>query len=105
MELNGAQLSMRATLTVVKALPQPLERVWVTGDGEMILACQEKTEGFFTDYFGNGFGECHDLHVDIERLCPVGEAGEWWHASSANNPADRNSRLDSKTWDSTPSGN
>ena len=32
----------------------------------------------------------------IEKLCPVGDAGEWWHVSSANNPADRNSRLDSK---------
>ena len=48
MELNGAHLSRQATLVVVKALPQPPERVWVAGDSETILACREKTGGFFT---------------------------------------------------------
>ena len=92
MELNGAQLSMRATLAVVKAPPHPPERVWVAGDSKTILACREKSGGFFGEYFSNRIGECHDLQGEI---CPVGEDGEWWHVSSADNLADRNSCLDS----------
>jgi hypothetical protein len=56
MELNEAQLCMRATLAVVKALPKTPNRVWVAGDSETILAAREKSSGFFGEYFGNRIG-------------------------------------------------
>ena len=53
MELNGTQLSMRATLEVVEALPQPSEQVWVAGDSKTIHSCRENAGGFFGEYFSN----------------------------------------------------
>ena len=99
MELNGAQLSMRTTLAVVKSLPESPERVWIAGDSETILACREKTGGFFGEYFGNRIGECHDLQAEVEKVCPVGDGGEWWHVPSTDNPSDQNSRVGSTVAD------
>ena len=41
----------------------------------------------------------HDNQKKIEEICPVGDAGEWWHIQGDKNPADRPTRLDTKPAD------
>ena len=40
-----------------------------------------------------------NLQANIEKYCPVGKDGEWWHTSSENNAADRATRTDSEITD------
>ena len=95
-EMNGAVLVTRLLVKVVRALDIKPQRVWVAGDSETVLASREKHSGYFSEYYGNRVGETHDNQKKIEEICPVGEAGEWWHIRGSNNPADRPTRLDTK---------
>ena len=40
-----------------------------------------------------------DNHAFIEKLCPVGLNGEWWHTASCHNAADQATRSDSSPLD------
>ena len=98
-EMNGAVLMTRLLVKVVRALDVKPQRVWVAGDSETVLASREKHSGYFSEYYGNRVGETHDNQKKIEEICPVGEAGEWWHIKGTENPADRPTRLDTKPAD------
>ena len=101
-ELNGAVLVSRLALSSVGSLSNAgisIERLWFIGDSECILACLEKTNCAFGEYFGNRVGEILDTQAKIERLCPVGENGEWWHTASCHNAADQATRRDSSPLD------
>lgn len=96
MEMDGATLLARVVYRVVLALlDDPPGRVYFCGDSETVLACREKESGFFGEFFGNRIGEQMDNQEKIEEIVRVGEAGEWYHVPSADNAADRPSRLDS----------
>ena len=104
-ELNGAVLASRLALSTVTSLTNaniPMKRIWFIGDSECILACLEKTNCAFGEYFGNRVGEILDTQAKIERMCPVGKNGEWWHTSSSNNAADQATRSDSVPFDVMP---
>ena len=104
-ELNGAFLASRLALSSVTSLTNaniPIKRIWFIGDSECILACLEKTNCAFGEYFGNRVGEILDTQAKIERMCPVGKNGEWWHTSSSNNAADQATRSDSVPFDVMP---
>ena len=96
MEMDGATLLTRVVYRVVLALlDDPPGRVYFCGDSETALASREKESGFFGEFFGNRIGEQLDNQEKIEEIVRVGEAGEWYHVPSADNAADRPSRLDS----------
>ena len=95
-ELNGAVLCTRLLVRTVRAMEIKPERVWVVGDSETVLASREKHSGYFSEYYSNRIGETHDNQKKVEAICPVGNEGEWWHISGAENPADRPSRVGSK---------
>ena len=67
--------------------------------------------GAFGEYFGNRIGEIMDIQAQIEKLCPVGQNGEWWYIPSCHNAADQATRPNSSpaevnfnsTWQSGPS--
>ena len=40
----------------------------------------------------NSIGETHDNQRLVEKFCPVGKDGEWWHIGGKDNPADRPTR-------------
>ena len=97
-ELNGAVIDSRLALSSVRSLSAAgvaLERLWFLGDSECILACLEKANCAFGEYFGNRVGEILDNQAQVEKLCPVGRNGEWWHVSSHYNAADQATRSDS----------
>ena len=102
-ELNGAVVSVRLAWTVVQALEleEKPTRILFGGDSETVLAAREKACGALGEYFGNRIGECWDLQEKIEQLVPVGISGqgEWYHMPSADNAADKPSRIDSKVAD------
>ena len=98
-EMNGAVLMTRLVVKVVRALDIKPQGVWIAGDSETVLASREKHSGYFSEYYGNRVGETHDNQKKIEEICPVGEAGEWWHIKGTDNPADRPTRLDTKPAD------
>ena len=98
-ELNGSVLCTRLLVKTVRAMEIKPERVWVAGDSETVLASREKHSGYFSEFYSNRIGETHDNQKKVEVICPVGEAGEWWHISGAENPADRPSRVGSKPED------
>ena len=78
-------------------------RVWLLGDSECTLSSIEKTSGALGEYFGNRVGEIHDNQAQIQKSCPVGMEGEWYHLSSSDNAADQPTRLDSTIADILPS--
>jgi len=97
-ELNGALLVSRLALSTVNSLKiaaVPIDRLWFIGDSECILACLEKTNCAFGEYFGNRVGEILDNQALIEKYCQVGNNGEWWHTASRHNAADQATRCDS----------
>ena len=101
-ELNGAVLASRLLLSSLRSLSSSEiipARVWIIGDSECTLASLEKVNAAFGEYFGNRIGEIIDTQAKIERICPVGRNGEWWHTSTHNNGADRATRLDSSIQD------
>ena len=103
-ELNGAVVASRLLLSAVRSLASSdatPEKVWVVGDSECTLASLEKINAPFGEYFGNRIGEIQDNQAQIEKFCPVGNSGEWWHTSSTHNGADRATRLDSLVTDIT----
>ena len=69
------------------------------GDSECTLASLEKVNSAFGEYFGNRVGEIVNLQANIEKYCPVGNDGEWWHTASDYNGADRATRTDSEIKD------
>ena len=98
-ELSGALLASRLALSSVTSLVSasiPIERLWFIGDSECILACLEKTNCAFGEYFGNRVGEILDNQAQIEKHCQV---GEWWHTASCHNGADQATRCDSSPLD------
>ena len=62
--------------------------------------CNSNKE-YFKEYFSNRIGETYDNIEKIIEVCPVGIEGngEWYHTSSANNPADLPSRIGAKIED------
>ena len=97
-ELNGAVIAARLALSSVRSLSSAgvsLERLWFIGDSECTLSSLEKVNGPFGEYFGNRIGEIQDTQAQIERLCAVGENGEWWFTASCHNAADQATRPDS----------
>ena len=102
-ELCGAVISARLAWTVIQALEQEEkpDKVLFGGDSETVLAAREKAVGALGEYFGNRIGEIWDLQGKIEEIVPIGleGKGEWYHMPSADNCADRPSRLDSKIED------
>ena len=97
-EIGGALLVVRLTLSSVRSLTSAgvsIERVWFIGDSECTLASLEKINAPFGEYFGNRIGEIQDAQAKIEKICPVGENGEWWYTRSCNNAADQATRPDS----------
>ena len=97
--MDGAVLAMRLAYRVVRALNEEdiPEFVWFIGDSETVLAAREKESGFFGEFFGNRIGETHDFQAELQKITKVGDNGDgkWWHVKSADNAADRSSRLDS----------
>ena len=69
------------------------------GDSECTLACLEKVNSAFGEYFGNRIGEIFELQAKIELHCKVGYDGEWWHTESKNNAADILTRVDATVED------
>ena len=113
-ELNGAVIAARLAHSAVRSLRAadvPLERLWFIGDSECTLSSLEKINGAFGEYFGNRVGEIMDIQAQIEKLCPVGNNGEWWYTPSCHNAADQATRPDSSpkdvnlnsSWQSGPS--
>ena len=103
-ELNGAVLGSRLVLSSLRSLSASdhlPERIWMIGDSECTLASLEKVNSAFGEYFGNRVGEIVDFQARIEKFCPVGNNGEWWHTASKNNAADRATRIDSEIVDIT----
>ena len=98
-EMDGAVLAVRLTYRAIKSLnPEDVpERVYMIGDSETVLASRERDSGFFGEFFGNRIGETYDVQIEIQKLTQVGDDGDgnWWHVRSADNAADRPSRLDS----------
>ena len=104
-ELNGAVIATRLVLSAVESLSSSNiipERVWLIGDSECTLSSLEKVNCAFGEYFGNRVGEVLEQQAKIEKICPVGYNGEWWHTESSNNAADRLTRLDSNIADVGP---
>ena len=96
LEMDGATLLSRLVLRVIMALlADPPGQVFYCGDSETILASREKKSGFFGEYFGNRIGEQMDNQERVEEVVQVATAGEWYHVPTADNAADRPSRLDS----------
>ena len=114
-ELNGAVIAVRLALSAVRSLTSAgiqIACIWFIGDSECTLSSLEKINGPFGEYFGNRVGEVQDTQAQIERLCPVGENGEWWYTRSCNNAADPATRpdatpsdidVDSSPWQLGPS--
>ena len=105
-ELNGAVLLNRLILFYVKTCVSSgitPERVWLFGDSECTLSSIEKTSGALGEYFGNRVGEVLDNQRLIQKFCPVGIEGEWYHLSSSDNSADQPTRLDSTIHAISPS--
>ena len=113
-ELNGAVIAARLALSEVRSLTSAgilIARIWFIGDSECTLSALEKMNGPFGEYFGNRVGEVQDTQAQIERLCAVGENGEWWYTKSCNNAADPATRPDAtpididvnSPWQSGPS--
>ena len=101
-ELNGAVLASRLLLSSLKSLSacdHLPERAWIIGDSECTLSSLEKVNSAFGEYFGNRIGEIVNIQANIEKYCPVGNDGEWWHTASNNNAADRATRVDSEIID------
>ena len=98
-EMDAAVLAMRLAYRVVRALNMEdiPEVVWFLGDSETVLASREKESGFFGEFFGNRIGETHDIQTELQKLTKVGDDGDgkWWHVKSADNAADKSSRVDS----------
>ena len=70
-ELNGAVLAVRLLLSCLRSLSQSgivPEQVWFIGDSECTLACLEKVNAAFGEYFGNRVGEITDTLAKIEQL-------------------------------------
>ena len=67
----------------------PLGRVWFIVDSECTLACLEKVNAPFGEFFGNRVGEVQDNQAKTEQYCQVGENGEWWFTPSCHNAADQ----------------
>jgi hypothetical protein len=68
-ELNGAVLASRIALSEVGSLTNAgisIERLWFIGDSECILACLEKTNCAFGEYFGNRVGEILDTQAKLK---------------------------------------
>ena len=100
LELNGSTLLVRVMLRVVVAMADdPPEQVFFAGDSETVLASRERESGFFGEYFGNRIGEQFENQEEIEKITQVGIAGEWYHVPSADNAADRPSRMNSEPRD------
>ena len=96
--MNGAVLLISLLHSVVRALSSANispERIWMIGDSECTLASIEKVNAAFGEYFGNRIGTILEQQALIERYCPIGENGEWYHTESENNAADQATRLDS----------
>ena len=94
MEMNGATLVSRVAFRVVMALLEdPPGQIFFLGDSETVLASRERESGFFSEYYGNRIGEQFDNQENIEKIVKVGQAGEWYHVASADNAADRATRL------------
>ena len=73
-ELNGAVLASRLALSSANSLTNAgisIGRLWFIGDSECILACLEKTNCAFGEYFGNRVGEILDTQAQIEKHCVV----------------------------------
>ena len=101
-EMNGGVLLARLVLSALKSLVSVShcpDRVWMIGDSECVLASLEKVNAAFGEYFGNRCGEILNLQALIEKICLVGNNGEWWHTESKHNGADRATRLDSNIAD------
>ena len=96
-EMDAAVMATRVAYRVLKSfnLEDMPEVVWIIGDSETVLASREKDAGFFGEFFGNRIGETYDYMEEIQKLTKVGISGEWYHCKSADNAADRASRLDS----------
>ena len=95
-ELNGAVLAVRLLLSCLRSLSHTgiiPEKVWFIGDSECILACLEKVNAAFGEYFGNRIGEIIDTFAKIELL--VGSSVQVAHVCSQDNAADQATRLDS----------
>ena len=76
-------------MRTVRAFDIKLERVWMMGHSETVLASWETSSGYVTEYYSNRVGETFYNQKKIEEICPVGDAGERWHIAGAKNPADR----------------
>ena len=101
-EMNGAVLLISLVYSVIQSLSSAKvipERTWMIGDSECTLASLEKVNAAFGEYFGNRIGTILEQQAMIERVCPIGENGEWYHTESKNNAADLATRLDSTTRD------
>ena len=99
-ELNGAVLAVRLLLSCLRSLSQSgivPEQVWFIGDSECTLACLEKVNAAFGEYFGNRVGEITDTLAKIEQL--IQSNVHLVHVRSHDNAADRATRLDSKIED------
>ena len=105
-ELNGAVLATRLAYRAVKSFnPEDVpETIYFLSDSETVLASREKNSGFFGELYGNRIGETYDMQAEIQKLTKVGDDGDglWWHVASADNSADRPSRLDSVPADIAP---
>ena len=97
-ELNGAVIASRLALSTVRSLSSagvPIEWLWFIGDSECILACLEKANCAFGEYFGNRVGEILDNLALRENSCPIRLNREWWHTASCHNAADQATCSDS----------
>ena len=99
-ECNGCVVAVRLLLSCLRSLSQTgiiPEQVWLIGDSECTLACLEKVNAAFGEYFGNRIGEIIDTLAKIESL--VGSSVHVVHVRSQDNAADRVTRLDSNPVD------
>ena len=104
-EMSGMVLAVLLLYSAVKALHSSNivpERIWIIGDSECTLASREKVNAAFGEWFGNRLGTVLEMQALIEKYCPIGIDGEWWHTDSKNNAADRGTRLNSTIQDVGP---
>ena len=93
--LNGAIIAAKLAHSAERSLcaaDVPLEILWFIGDSECTLSSLEKINGAYGEYFGNCSREIMDIQAQIEKLCPVGNNGEWWYTPSCHNVADQATR-------------